>query len=156
MRKKWIALSVLVVGLDQFTKYLSTEHLAAVDAIKVLPGFDLILSHNRGAAFGFLASSAGWQRWFFIGLALLMSIIIYIWLGRIAEKNKQEALGLSLILGGAIGNLIDRIAHGYVTDFILLYYKNWQWPAFNLADSAICLGVVFLLPMLFNSRHSNG
>lgn len=148
MRKKWILLSVIVVGLDQFTKYLSAQHLAAVDVIKVLPGFDLTLRHNTGAAFSFLANAAGWQRWFFIGLALLMSVIIYIWLGRVEAKNKHEAFGLSLILGGAIGNLIDRMVHGYVIDFILLYYKNWQWPAFNLADSAICLGVIFLIPNL--------
>lgn len=152
MRKKWMILSAVVVGLDQFTKYLSTQHLAAVDAIKVLPGFDLVLSHNTGAAFGFLANSAGWQRWFFISLALVMSGIIYVWLGRLSVKDKQEAFGLSMILGGAIGNLVDRVMHGYVTDFIVLYYKNWQWPAFNLADSAICLGVVLLIPTLFKKH----
>ncbi|HXH55635.1 MAG TPA: signal peptidase II [Gammaproteobacteria bacterium] len=149
MRKQWIIISAIVIGLDQLAKYLSTQHLTLMDSIKVLPGFDLSLSHNTGAAFGFLAQAAGWQRWFFIGLALVMSSIIYVWLGRLSSKDKKEALGLSLILGGALGNLVDRIIHGYVIDFILLYYKDWQWPAFNLADSAICLGVVFLIPTLF-------
>lgn len=149
MRKQWIILSAVVIILDQFTKFLSTLYLTFSKSIKVLPGFDLTLRHNTGAAFSFLANASGWQRWFFIGLALAMSSIIYVWLGRVEAKNKQEALGLSLILGGALGNLIDRIIHGYVIDFILLYYKDWQWPAFNLADSAICLGVIFLIPILF-------
>ena len=152
MRKIGIVIAAVVVGLDQLTKYLSTQHLTLVDSIKVFPGFDLTLSHNTGAAFGFLANAAGWQRWFFIGLALVMSSIIYVWLGRLSAKNKQEAFGLSLILGGALGNLVDRIIHGYVTDFILLYYKDWQWPAFNLADSAIFLGVVLLMPTLFKKN----
>jgi len=149
MRKQWIALSAVVVGLDQLTKYLITQHLTLMDSIKILPSFDLTLRHNAGAAFSFLASATGWQRWFFIGLALVMSSVIYVWLGRLSAQDKQEAFGLSLILGGALGNVIDRIMHGYVIDFILLYYKDWQWPAFNLADSAICLGVVFLIPTLF-------
>ncbi len=153
MRKQWIALSAVVVGLDQLTKYIVTQHLTLMDSIKILPSFDLALRHNTGAAFSFLADAAGWQRWFFIGLALVMSSIIYVWLGRIRAKNKQEAFGLSLILGGALGNVIDRIIHGYVIDFILLYYKEWQWPAFNLADSAICLGVVFLIPTLFKKHN---
>ena len=152
MCKIAIGISAAVVGLDQFTKYLSTQYLTVVDLIQVLPGFDLALSHNTGAAFGFLANAAGWQRWFFIGLALVMSSIIYVWLGRLSPKNKQEAFGLSLILGGALGNVVDRIIHGYVTDFIVLYYKNWQWPAFNLADSAICLGVFLLIPLLYCQR----
>jgi signal peptidase II len=156
MREQWIVVSAIVVGFDQLTKYLSTQHLTLVNSIKVLPGFDLALSHNTGAAFNFLANAGGWQRWFFIGLALLMSIIIYVWLGRLSTKDKQEAFALSLILGGAIGNVIDRITQGYVTDFILLYYKQWQWPTFNLADSAICLGVVLLMPILFKKNvHSN-
>lgn len=153
MRKQWIVLSAVVVGLDQFTKYLSTQNLTFQESLKILPGFDLTLRHNTGAAFSFLANAAGWQRWFFIGLALVMSSIIYVWLGRLSAKDKQEAFGLSLILGGALGNVIDRIIHGYVIDFILLYYQDWQWPAFNLADSAICLGVVLLIPTLFKKHN---
>lgn len=152
MREQWIIVSAIVVGFDQITKYLSTQHLTLVDKIKVFPGFDLTLRHNTGAAFNFLANAAGWQRWFFIGLALVVSSIIYVWLGRLTAKDKQEAFALSLILGGAVGNLLDRVTYGYVTDFILLYYKHWEWPAFNVADSAIFLGVVFLLPTLFKKN----
>ncbi len=151
-REQWIMVSAFVVGFDQISKYLSTQHLMLVDKIKVFPGFDLTLRHNTGAAFNFLANAAGWQRWFFIGLAIVVSLVIYVWLGRLTAKDKQEAFALSLILGGAVGNLLDRISYGYVTDFILLYYKDWEWPAFNIADSAIFLGVVLLLPTLFKKK----
>ena len=151
-REQWIMVSAFVVGFDQISKYLSTQHLMLVDKIKVFPGFDLTLRHNTGAAFNFLANAAGWQRWFFIGLALSVSVVIFVWLGRLTSKDKQEAFALSLILGGAVGNLLDRITYGYVTDFILLYYKEWEWPAFNIADSAIFLGVVLLLPTLFKKK----
>jgi len=153
MRKWWLGISVLVIGLDQFTKYLSTLHLALVNSIPVFPGFDLTLRHNTGAAFNLLAGASGWQRWFFIGLALVVGVVIYIWLSKLSPKEKQEGLALSLILGGAIGNLIDRIVNGQVTDFILLYYKEWQWPVFNLADTAICIGVLLLVPILFKKHH---
>jgi signal peptidase II len=144
-RKIWICIAVFIVMLDQITKYLSTQYLRFDDWITVFPGFALTLRHNTGAAFNFLANADGWQRWFFVGLAMVVSSIIYTWMGRLTPQNKSEGFALSLILGGALGNLVDRVADGYVTDFVLLYYKSWQWPAFNIADSAIFLGVVFLL-----------
>ncbi len=157
MRVLWLASAVLVVGLDQLTKYLSIRYLTFYDQVPIIPGFALTLRHNTGAAFSLLDNASGWQRWFFIILALVMSIIIYIWLGRLSlrvkhySQAKREAFALSLILGGALGNLIDRLNHGYVIDFILLYYKNWQWPAFNIADTAICIGALLLIPLLFRN-----
>ncbi len=158
MRAIWLLNAGFVMGLDQLTKYLSTRYLMLNDQISIFPGLDLTLRHNTGAAFSFLANASGWQRWFFIGLALLMSTIIYVWLGRLysceryVTRAKQEGFALSLILGGAIGNVIDRLMHGYVIDFILLYYEKWQWPAFNLADSAICVGAILLFPVLFKKQ----
>lgn len=149
MRERWLAISALVIGFDQFAKYLSIQRLSLVNSLSVFPGFDLTLRYNRGAAFSLFANAFGWQRWFLIGFALVISIFIYVWLGRLPSKEKQEGLALSLILGGAVGNLLDRIFNGYVTDFLLFHYKHWEWPAFNLADTAICIGVCLLIPTLF-------
>jgi signal peptidase II len=150
IREKWLIVAALVIGFDQITKYLSTVHLASIHALPVFPGLDLSLRYNTGAAFSFLANAGGWQHWFFIGLALVVSAIIYLWLGRLSVQDKQEGLALSLILGGAIGNLMDRLTEGAVIDFIVLYYnQQWQWPAFNLADSAIFVGVLLLIPILW-------
>lgn len=153
MRKQWIPLSILIVGFDQLTKYLSARYLSFSESLPIFPGFDLTLRHNTGAAFSFLADASGWQRWLFVMLALVMCGIIYIWLGKLSLEERQEALGLSLIFGGALGNLLDRITHGYVIDFILLYYEKWQWPAFNLADTAICIGAALLVPILFKKSY---
>lgn len=144
-----LAIAGLIVAIDQFTKHLTTEYLSYNALKPVFPGFDLTLRHNTGAAFNFLADEAGWQRWFFVLLALLISICILVWLRKLNTKQKLEGIGLALILGGALGNLIDRLMFGYVVDFILLYYKEWQWPAFNVADSAITVGVVFFMIGLF-------
>jgi signal peptidase II len=134
----------VIILLDQISKWLILQTLEPFQNIRVLPGFDLTLQYNKGAAFSFLAHASGWQRWFFITLAVMMSIVIFLWLNRLKDKDKVEGLGLALILGGALGNVIDRVVFGHVIDFILLYYKNWQFPAFNIADSAICVGVVLL------------
>ena len=101
--------------------------------------------HNTGAAFSFLSDAGGWQRWLFAGLAVGMSVVISVWLTRLKENETLIAVALSLILGGAIGNLIDRLAYGYVIDFLDVYYETWHWPAFNIADSAITVGVVLML-----------
>jgi signal peptidase II len=140
----WFSLSIVIVLFDQISKWLILHTLELYQNIHVFPGFDLTLQHNKGAAFSFLAQQPGWQRWFFVGLAAIMSLAIFLWLTRLKENEKVEGLGLALILGGAIGNLIDRLVFGHVVDFILLYYKDWQFPAFNIADSAICVGVVLL------------
>lgn len=114
-------------------------------SIPIMPYFNLTYLHNNGAAFSFLDSAGGWQRWLFTGLAIVMSSIITIWIIKLQKHETWMALALSLVLGGALGNLIDRIAYGYVIDFLDFYYQSWHWPAFNVADSAICVGVALML-----------
>jgi len=133
----WLLLAAVWVLFDQYTKYLSVDNLTVVKPKTLFPGFDLILSYNTGAAFGILADASGWQQWFFIVLAILVGIVVFHWLGKLSAKDKKTGLALSLVLGGAMGNLIDRITYGYVIDFIVIYYKDWQWPAFNIADFLI-------------------
>jgi signal peptidase II len=114
-------------------------------SIPVIPYFNLTYVHNTGAAFSFLSQAGGWQRWFFAGLALTVSVVITIWLARLKKHETLLAVALSLVLGGAVGNLIDRLLYGYVIDFLDVYYQDWHWPAFNIADSAITLGVALML-----------
>lgn len=142
---KWLNLSVLVIVLDQLSKWLMSSWLDLYETVAVMPFFNLTLAHNSGAAFSFLASAGGWQRWFFIGLALLVSVALIIWMKRLRPTAKREAAALALILGGAVGNVIDRMLHSYVIDFIDIYYQNYHWPAFNIADSAICIGALLLI-----------
>ncbi|WKZ11592.1 MAG: signal peptidase II [Gammaproteobacteria bacterium] len=142
----WLLLSLAVVVLDQFTKLQITGSLDLYQRIAVLPFLDIVRLHNTGAAFSLLAEASGWQNWLFTGVAALVSIGILWWLTRLPRRGKRVlALGLALLLGGAIGNLIDRVLYGYVVDFILLYYGEWSYPAFNVADSAITVGVVLVL-----------
>ncbi|MDG4554296.1 MAG: signal peptidase II [Candidatus Competibacter sp.] len=139
----WLSGSVIV--LDQVTKLLAETLLTFHQPVPVLPSFNLLLTYNTGAAFSFLAGAGGWQRWFFLGLGLLVSIGLIVWLRRLQPAEKRLATALALILGGAIGNLIDRAWLGQVIDFIQLYYQRWYWPAFNVADSAITVGAVLLV-----------
>ena len=145
MLKSWIWLSGLVIVLDQVTKYLAETLLVMHQPVAVMPSFNLMLTYNTGAAFSFLAQAGGWQRWFFLGLGSLVSIGLVIWLTRLKSQEKWLAAALALILGGAVGNLIDRAWLGQVIDFIQLYYDRWYWPAFNIADSAITVGAVLLV-----------
>lgn len=145
MLKQWGWLSVLVVVADQATKYFAERLLVMHQPVPVTPSFNLLLTYNTGAAFSFLADAGGWQRWFFLGLGLMVSIGLLIWLGRLKPAEKRLAAALALILGGAVGNLIDRIWLGQVIDFIQLYYDRWYWPAFNIADSAITIGAVLMV-----------
>lgn len=143
---RWLLLSLLVVGLDQFTKWLALQHLQLHEPVAVIGGvLNWMLAYNEGAAFSFLADQGGWQRWFFTGLACGVSIVLAIWLARTPRADWRSALPLALILGGAVGNVIDRARLGHVVDFIDVYHRNWHWPAFNIADSAICVGAVFLV-----------
>ncbi len=142
---KWLWLSLLVLILDQASKLAVDASMQLYESIPLLPYFNLTYAHNTGAAFSFLAQAGGWQRWLFAGLAIVMSTVIYIWLMRLQKHETLMAIALSLVLGGAIGNLIDRIAYGYVIDFLDVYYQHWHWPAFNIADSAICIGVGLML-----------
>lgn len=142
---KWIWLSVLVVIFDQLTKYIASTTLDMHQSIAVMPMFNWTLRHNTGAAFSFLADAGGWQRWFFAIIAVVVSFVIVAWIKKLQQHEKLQAIALALILGGAIGNVIDRIWLGYVVDFIHVYYQRWDFPAFNIADSAISIGVALIL-----------
>jgi signal peptidase II len=139
----WLSGSVIV--LDQATKFLAERLLVMHQPVPVLPSFNWMLTYNPGAAFSFLAGAGGWQRWFFLGLGAAVSLGLIVWLARLRPEERRLALALALILGGAIGNLIDRIWLGQVIDFIQLYYDRWYWPAFNIADSAISIGATLLV-----------
>ncbi|MCC7329090.1 MAG: lipoprotein signal peptidase [Gammaproteobacteria bacterium] len=142
----WLLVSLLVIAADQFTKLRVTEALELYERVPVLPFFDLVRLHNTGAAFSFLAGASGWQNWLFTAVAVVVSAAVFWWLTRLPRKGRDLlALGLALLLGGAIGNLIDRLLYGHVVDFLLLHYQGWSWPAFNLADSAITGGVLLVL-----------
>ena len=146
---KWLWLSLLVVILDQASKLAIAGSMHLYQSIQIVPYFNLTYVHNTGAAFSFLSEAGGWQRWFFAGLALVISVVIAVWLARLKQHETLLAVALSLVLGGAIGNLIDRLAYGYVIDFLDVYYQTWHWPAFNIADSAITLGVMLMLAESF-------
>lgn len=142
---KWIWLAIVIVIVDQLTKYIASNALEMFQPVAVMPMFNWTLMHNTGAAFSFLAEAGGWQRWFFAFIALGVSAVIVFWIKRLEAHEKWQAVALTLILGGAIGNVIDRIRLGYVVDFIDVYYEQWHWPAFNIADSAIFIGVAMLI-----------
>lgn len=141
---KWLVLSTIVVTLDLLTKHWIQINLTYGEHVPVTSFFDLVLFHNEGAAFSFLAGAGGWQRFFFSGIAVIASLIITHLLYKHPER-KLFCLGLALVLGGALGNLYDRVTLGYVVDFIFVHYQKFYWPAFNIADSAISCGVVLLL-----------
>ena len=146
---KWLWLSLLAVILDQGSKLAIAASMQLYESIQIMPFFKLTYVHNTGAAFSFLSEAGGWQRWFFAGLALVISAVIAVWLARLKRHETLLAVALALVLGGAVGNLIDRLAYGYVIDFLDVYYGVWHWPAFNVADSAITLGVVLMLAESF-------
>jgi len=144
--QRWWALALLLFVLDWVTKQAIEANLFYGQEIAVLPFFDLTLRYNTGAAFSFLAQAGGWQRWFFSFIALAVVVGISWRLVKIAETNRLEALALSFVLGGAMGNLYDRLVYGHVVDFLQLHWQqSWYFPAFNVADSAITLGVVLML-----------
>jgi signal peptidase II len=141
----WLLFSVVIVVLDLWTKDIATQSLALYRPEALTSWLNMTLAHNYGAAFSFLSDAGGWQRWLFTGLASVVTVVLIVWLFRLPAQEKMTAAALGLIIGGAVGNLIDRINHGYVVDFIDVYYGDWHWPAFNLADSAITCGVVVLI-----------
>jgi signal peptidase II len=150
----WLWLSFFVVLLDQATKALVIGTVKAQDAIALLPILDIVYLENTGAAFSIFAQASGWQRWFFIVLALGVSFMLMIWLRRIRADQTILAIGLSLVLGGALGNVIDRVMHGYVVDFIYFHWRTWYFPAFNVADTAISIGAgCLLLDAFLESGH---
>lgn len=142
---RWLWLSVLVVALDQTSKWMADHWLTLYAARPITGFFNLRLAYNEGAAFSFLHNAGGWQRWLFTALAISVSVFIFFWIKRLQPHERWTAVGLALVLGGAVGNLIDRIWHGHVIDFIELYYAQYHWPAFNIADSAITVGAIVLV-----------
>jgi signal peptidase II len=143
---RWLWLSVLLLVVDQATKALIVQHYALYESTYVLPVLDILRAHNTGAAFSFLADAGGWQRWAFAALALGVSAVLLVWLRRIdAQAQRWLAIGLALVVSGAIGNLIDRLRFGYVVDFVAVHWNQAYFPAFNVADSAITVGAVLLI-----------
>ena len=156
---KWLWLSVLTVALDQLTKYIAEAELLLHKPVAVIPGFfNFTLMYNKGAAFSFLSDAGGWQRFLFAGLSTVISIFLLFWLRQISKDDEQKhnhilQIAIALILGGAIGNLIDRALTGEVVDFIQVYYSTYYFPAFNIADSAITLGAgLLILDMILETR----
>ena len=142
----WLWLAVVVMALDQWTKSVVVEVFDEFDRIVLLPLLELMRLHNEGAAFSFLDNAGGWQRWLFIGLGVAVSAAILVWLRRLPAKGQGLlAAGLSLILGGALGNVIDRVLLGHVIDFIRVHYAEHYFPAFNVADSAITIGAALVI-----------
>jgi len=151
----WLSLSLIVVALDQLTKAIVIRMLETGVPHAVIPGFlNWTLAYNTGAAFSFLADQEGWQRWFFTGLAVVISAVLARWLARTPRSDWRSALPLALVIGGAIGNLIDRLRIGYVTDFVQVYYQQWAFPSFNVADSAISVGATLLVLFGLFGHHS--
>jgi signal peptidase II len=140
----WLGLALLVVVLDQLSKTLILGSFQLNDSHTVTSWFNLVRVHNTGAAFSFLAGASGWQRWFFVGLGTVASIFI-VWMLKTHPGQKLFCFAVTMIMGGAIGNVVDRLLHGYVVDFIQVHYGGWYFPSFNLADSAITLGAVCLI-----------
>jgi signal peptidase II len=149
---RWLWLSLAIVVLDLATKWLASSSLIYGQANEVLPVFNLTLLHNTGAAFSFLAAHDGWQRWLFAGIAVVAAVGLSIWLTRLKRYETYTALGIALVLGGALGNLYDRIVHGYVVDFLSFHWNGAYFPAFNVADVGISLGAVALILESFRSR----
>ncbi len=152
----WLWLSLLVFAVDQAAKFYFDSNLSMYQQIVVIPDyFSWTLAYNTGAAFSFLADAAGWQRWFFAAIALVVSVVLAVWLKRLKPGETWLALALALVLGGAVGNLLDRILFGHVVDFILLHWQHrWYFPAFNIADSAITVGAILLALDMFKSEKS--
>jgi signal peptidase II len=153
---KWLWLSALVIVLDLGTKAIASHYLLLHQPVAVFPGFNWTLMHNNGAAFSFLSDASGWQRWFFSGIAIAASVGITLWLKRLQPNQIWLATALALILGGALGNVWDRLTLGYVVDFIQVYYDRWAWPAFNVADSAISVGAAILIIDSLRRKQNTG
>ena len=141
----WYSLALAIILLDQLTKSVVNQALSLYEIISLTPFFEITLRYNTGAAFSFLAGAGGWQRWFLASVSTIVSLIILLWIARLDRSRKVELWALAFILGGAIGNLYDRIAHGYVVDFILVHWPIRDFPAFNIADSAISIGAALLV-----------
>ena len=151
--KHWLWISALVVILDQASKLIAEATLTFREPFAIMPMFNFTLVYNEGAAFSFLSDAGGWQRWFFITLSCVISIALVVWLSKLSVRQRLLTTSIAFILGGAIGNLIDRSLYGHVIDFIDVYYQHHHWPAFNIADSAIFIGTVLLIIDSFKNKH---
>lgn len=150
---KWLILSAAIIFFDWLSKAWALSTLTYQQSVEVIPGFwNWTLVHNRGAAFSFLAQAGGWQQWLFSALAVIISVVCVLMLKNADRRDWQTALPLALIIGGALGNLIDRIRFGYVIDFVHWYYGSFHWPVFNLADSAISIAAVLLIVLSFKTE----
>ena len=149
----WIVLSIIII--DQITKLLVDHYLNYHQPVSIIPMFNFTLVYNPGAAFSFLSDAGGWQRWFFIILSSVISVVLFVWLVKLKPEQKLQMTSIAMILGGALGNLIDRSIYGHVIDFLDVYYQQHHWPAFNIADSAIFVGAILLIIDSFKNRHEN-
>ena len=167
--RNWLKLILVLTGLDQISKYIAQNSLTYADPVPVVPLLNFMLVYNQGAAFSFLSDAGGWQRWFFIALAVTVCVYLLLWLRKLGPSQRMLSVGLSFIISGALGNLIDRIMHGKVTDFIDFYYPSQEdcipfffylpsatchWPTFNIADILITMGAGILLLQLLREPHT--
>lgn len=141
---RWLWVSVIVLLLDCISKYAALYYLPPYAEVPVFPHFNFALAYNTGAAFSFLSAASGWQTWMFGGIAVVVVIGILVWLSRLSYHDRWLGIALAFVIGGAAGNLLDRISYGHVIDFIQVYYSHWYFPTFNIADSAICVGAFML------------
>lgn len=141
----WLGIITVILLADYYSKQWASGALELYRPQEILPWLNMTLAHNYGAAFSFLSDQSGWQRWFFTVLGTGISVFLFVWLMQLPAREKVTGVALSMILGGAVGNLIDRVTLGYVVDFIDVYANDWHWPAFNVADSSISTGVALLL-----------
>lgn len=149
LAKTGFVVAVLIVVADLGTKWLATHNLTYATPVEVLPFFNLTLLHNTGAAFSFLSQAGGWQRWFFVLLAVVITVVLTVWITRLKASERWLGIALCFVLGGAVGNLYDRVVHGYVVDFLHFHWAGYHFPAFNIADSFITVGAIMLAIDLF-------
>ena len=150
--RKWLTLSAVVAVLDQASKLAASEALTMHLPVAVIPHVNLTLVHNPGAAFSLFSDAGGWQRWVLLGITIAVCLFLYRWMNRLDRRELGSFVAISLIIGGAVGNAFDRLVYGYVVDFIDVYYGEYHWPVFNLADTAITVGVLSLMLVVARSR----
>lgn len=152
----WLLLALLVLIIDQLSKNYVMTTFQLYETKALMPGINLTLAYNTGAAFSFLSDAGGWQRWLFVGIGIAVSVWLTVWLAKTPARERWTCASLALILGGAIGNIWDRVLLGYVVDFVDLYVGSWHWPAyFNIADAAICVGAAILACRVFFGDEGN-
>ena len=149
---RFLWLSVVVLVIDLMTKQIANHYLSRFIAYQVFPGFNLVLVHNQGAAFGFLHGQGGWQTWLFTCIAVVIVVALIIWLVRLRRNQTWLAIAIALVIGGAVGNMIDRVILGYVVDFLDFYIGQYHWPAFNFADTCITIGAILIIWRLWRGK----